>query len=79
MDSNLATELSYKNGYAAGKLNTEITMRLKLAYEQLSFCHADICKNTQQRDNLDYLLNDLREAMGTLLALRTRFGDIVEG
>lgn len=74
MDIYTASELSYKNGFAAGKQNTEICTRVKVAYEQLSKCHTDICKTAKDKGSLAYLEGDFRDIMNMILELQVKLG-----
>jgi hypothetical protein len=74
MDLYTASELSYKNGFDAGKQNTAICTRVQVAYEQLSKCHTDICKTARNRGSLVYLEGDVRDILNMLLELQVKLG-----
>lgn len=73
MDPYIATETSYKNGFEAGKQNTEIATRVKVAYEQLSKCHTDICLASKRGEN-ENLIYSLQDAMNALLDVQVKLG-----
>ena len=68
-----ACEHAYKNGYDNGQRNTEIAMRVKVAYEQLATCHTDLCRNCKRGEN-DDLIYDLQDVMIALLNIQVKLG-----
>lgn len=78
MNAYTACELAYKNGFEAGKesvntFNTEVTTRVKVAYEQLAKCHTDLCSASNQGENIDpNLIYSFQEAMQTLLDIQVK-------
>lgn len=73
MDKYTACEQAYKNGYDNGKHNTEIAMRVKVAYEQLAACHTDLCR-AYKRGESDELIYSLQDAMNSLLDIQVKLG-----
>lgn len=73
MDPNIATEISYKNGFTAGEQNSEITTRVEVAYEQLSKCHTKLCRTSSRDENND-LICLLQDAMQDILNIQVKLG-----
>lgn len=73
MDLHTATETAYKNGFSAGKRNTEIMTRLRVAYEQLDSC-LDIIRKTGKYNDLTYLSDNIIDIMQELTKVNTMLG-----
>jgi hypothetical protein len=74
MDAFTACEQAYKNdGYDNGQRNTEIAMRVVVAYEQLAKCHTDLCKAYKRGEN-DELIYSIQDAMNSLLDIQVKLG-----
>lgn len=79
MDIFQASEQAYKNGFEAGQashnIKSEITTRIKVAYEQLSKCHTKICRTLPYYED-KALIGDFQDILNALLELQVKFGMI---
>lgn len=74
MNPYTACELAYKNGFEACRHNTEIAVRVKLAYELLAECHSTICRSRPSPDDLIFIRDDLHSIMNRLLDVQVKLG-----
>ena len=77
MTEHVATEISYKNGFEAGKAEMakkgEICARLKVAYEQISAVQAELCKVSPHRNDAK-LLHTMHGILDNILNVEVRLG-----